>query len=219
MINPWDKIFVEDFETALKIADENYKTASNKFDLRARGLIKLLQANYSESLKDFKLLKEKETESNTISDDTYLYIGLCYYALDMLDDAVEFFESPVKKPSAFKYTTDISLPPAILYFFSLKTNNAKALSIAEKVLNKKRTPIAEFLTDKVSEKRFEDEFVISELENRRKCRLEFYKAIKAPKNKDNGKYIQHIQSCIKLKGLFLEFEYYISKVELEKINR
>lgn len=202
MINPRDKIFVEDFEIALKVANENYETTSNKFDLRARSLIKLLQANYSESLKDFILLKEKERESNTVSDDTSLYIGLCYYALDMLDDAIEFFECPVKKPSAFKYTTDISLTPAILYFFSIKTNNAKALSIAEKVLNKKKTPIAKFLTGKVSEKEFEDEFVISELENRRKCRLEFYKAIKALREKDIGKYIQHIQSCIKLKGFF-----------------
>jgi tetratricopeptide (TPR) repeat protein len=218
MTNPWDKMFLEDFDTALKIADENFKNTNHKFDLRARALIKLLQADYSGSLNDFKLLKEMDKAGNVISDDTYLYIGLCYYGLGESEKAMEYFEYPVKNHKEFKYTTDITLAPAILYFMSVKTGNVKTLALAEKDLNKRNTPIAEFFTNRIDENEFEKIFVTPALKNRQQCRLEFYKGVKYLKEKDYHKHYNQLKKTVELKGQFLEFEYYLSKVELAKLK-
>ena len=85
--NPWDKIFVGDFYSAFDLADVNHRTGQSNFDLRARGLILLHQRKYQEAMDDFKTLMEKEKKDNRVSDDTYLYIGLCYYALDLISDS------------------------------------------------------------------------------------------------------------------------------------
>jgi len=217
MTNPWDKIFLEDFEGALKIANENIALTNSKFDLRARALIKLQQGDYSESLKDFTRLNKYEQESSSISDDTYLYLGLCHYALGDSDQAIRHFEYPVKNNKEFKYSTDITLAPAILYFISLTTGNVTTLSLAEKDLNKRKTPIGEFLMGRISEHAFESAFILTELKIRRQCSAEFYKSVKSLKEMDYDKQYKHLKKAVELKGQFLEFEYYLSKVEMEKI--
>ena len=216
MINPWDKIFLGEFEAALQIADENYKVKEDDFSLRARALAFLHLRDYSNSLQDFELLKERERQNNRVSDSTYLYIGLCYYALGLQSEAKMCFEYPIKSSKEFKYTTDISLAPAIFYYFSLKLEDLKLIALAEKVLLKKKTPIAELLTGQLSEKEFDNEFILSELNNRRECRAEFYKGIIDLKNKDYQSFKNHLLTCKDLKGQYLELEYYFAKVELEK---
>jgi hypothetical protein len=42
--NPWDKIFIDDFESAYKIADQNYLRKHQDFDLRARATSSFLPA-------------------------------------------------------------------------------------------------------------------------------------------------------------------------------
>ncbi len=216
--NPWDKIFTGDFDSAFKIADENYKAGQSDFDLRARAKINLHERKYQEALDDFRTLKEKEKNTNRVSDDTYLYIGLCYYALDFLADSKEYFEFPIKHAKEFKYTTDISLAPAMLLFFALKTEDTKLLAKAEKDLVRRKTPIAEYLTDRISEKEFIKEFVDVELKERRECRFEFYKGLKYLRGKDEEKYVDHLRNSRKIKGKYLEYEYYLSKIELEKLK-
>ena len=44
--NPWDLIFTDDFESAYKIADENYSKTYQNVDLRARGISSCLFGNY-----------------------------------------------------------------------------------------------------------------------------------------------------------------------------
>jgi hypothetical protein len=216
--NPWDKIFVGDFDSAFDLADENYRTGQSNFDLRARALILLHQRKYQEAIDDFKILMEKEKKDNRVSDDTYLYIGLCYYALDLISDSRNYFEYPIKHHKEFKYTTDISLAPAILLFFSLKTNDTQLLVRAEKDLLKRKTPIAEYLTDRISEREFKKEFVDVDLKERRECRFEFYKGLKYLRGKEELKYFDHLRNCKKIKGKYLEYEYYLSKIELEKLK-
>jgi hypothetical protein len=216
--NPWDKIFVGDFNSAFELADENYRMGQSNFDLRARALILLHQRKYQEAIDDFETLKEKEKKDNRISDDTYLYIGLCYYALDQMSDSRHYFEYPIKHHKEFKYTTDISLAPAILFFFSLKTYDTQLLAKAEKDLLKRKTPIAEYLTDRISEKEFEKEFIDAALKERQECRFEFYKGLKYLRDKDEESYFNHLQNCRKIKGKYLEYEYYLSKIELEKLK-
>jgi hypothetical protein len=43
--------------------------------------------------------------------------------------------------------------------------------------------------------------------------VEFYKAIRALQNGLPEEYNGHIRQCVELKGNYLEFEYYIAKVE------
>lgn len=216
--NPWDKIFVGDFDSAFDLADENYRTGQSNFDLRTRALILLHQRKYQESLEDFKTLKEKEKRDNRTSDDTYLYIGLCYYALGLISDSKYYFEYPIKHHKEFKYTTDVSLAPAVLFFFSLKTGDTQLLARAEKDLLKRKTPIAEYLTGRISEKEFKKEFVNVDLKERTECRFEFYKGLGYLKGKDEEKYFDHLRNCKKIKGKYLEYEYYLSKIELEKLK-
>jgi hypothetical protein len=216
--NPWDKIFVGDFDSAFDLADENYRTGQSNFDLRARALILLHQRKYQEAIDDFETLKEKEKKDSRISDDTYLYIGLCYYALELISDSKHYFEYPIKHQKEFKYTTDISLAAAILLFFSLKIHDTQLLARAEKDLLKRKTPIAEYLTDRISEMEFEKEFVDVDLKERRECRFEFYKGLKYLRDNDEEKYFDHLRNCRRIKGKYLEYEYYLSKIELEKLK-
>jgi tetratricopeptide (TPR) repeat protein len=218
MTNPWDKIFEGDFESAFQIADQNYKETGSLIDLRTRGLIKIQQAEYAGALDDFLQLKDQEKEEDVVGDDTYLYIGLCYYAIGNLSKAREFFEYPIKHHKEFKYTTDVSRPGAILYFFSIKTQDSKYQEIAFRDLNKRKTLITEFLTNKITDTAFTDQFIIPALGTRSQCRLEFYKAIKALAQSDKENYRLHIKNSFNMKGKYLEFEYYLSKVELEKLN-
>ncbi len=216
--NPWDKIFVDDFAAAFDVADGNYKAGQNNFDLRARAIILLHLRKYQESLGDFEMLKDKEERDNRISDNTYLYIGLCHYALGRIGDSLHYFEYPIKHRRKFNYTTDISLAPAILLFFSLKTNDGQLLARATKDLLNRETPIAEYLTDRISEEKFEKQFVSTELKVRQECRFEFYKAIKSLRDKDEEKYVNHLRNSIRMKGNYLEYEYYLSNVELERLK-
>lgn len=216
--NPWDKIFVHDFASAFDVADENYRVGQSNFDLRARAIILLLLRKYQESLNDFEMLKDKEEKENRISDNTYLYIGLCHYALGRISDSLHYFEYTIKHHRKFNYTTDISLAPAILLFFSLKTNDAQLLARAMKDLLNRETPIAEYLTDRISEKKFEKQFVSTELKVRQECRFEFYKAVKSLRDKDEEKYVNHLINSRRMKGNYLEYEYYLSNVELEKLK-
>jgi hypothetical protein len=216
--NPWDKIFVGDFDSAFDLADENYRTGQSNFDLRARALILVHQRKYHEAIDDLLTLKENEKKDNRISDDTYLYIGLCYYALDLMSDSRHYFEYPIKNQKEFKYTTDISLAPAILLFFSLKTSDTPLIAKAKKDLLKRKTPVAEYLTDRISETEFAKEFVDGDLKERQECRFQFYKGLKYLSGKDEDKYVDHLRNCREIKGKYLEYEYYLSKVELEKLK-
>ncbi len=216
--NPWDRIFEDDFDSAFDLADENYRAGQSSFDLRSRAMILLHLGKYQASLDDFEALREKEKNDNGVSDDTYLFIGLCYYALDRMSDSKHYLEYPVKYPAKFKYTTDISLPPAVLLFFSLKTNDAKLQVKAERDLLKRKTPIAEYLTDRISEDDFKGQFVHPALKIRCECRFEFYKGLKYLRDKDEQKYFDHLRNSREIKGMYLEYEYYLSKVELEKLG-
>jgi len=95
MTNPWDKIFIDDFESAYIIADQNYSQTSQDFDLRARAICSLLLSKYDNSLADFLTLNEIEKHTNRVSDGTYMEIALCYYALGDNDKAIHYFKFPI----------------------------------------------------------------------------------------------------------------------------
>jgi tetratricopeptide (TPR) repeat protein len=113
--NPWDKIFINDFESAYTIADQNYSQKHQDFDLRARATSSFLLDHYEQSLADYLLLKDIEHESNRVSDGTFLEIGLCYYTIGDIEKALEYFKHPVENPKLMKYTRNISVPGSILF--------------------------------------------------------------------------------------------------------
>lgn len=217
--NPWDLISINDFESAYKIADENYSKTYQNFDLRARGISSFLLGNYEKSLTDFLLLKDIEQESNRVGDGTFLEIGLCYYALGEIEKALEYFKFPVENFRLMKYTSDISVPGSILFYFAIKLNRLDFLKIATKELKKQKVTVPLFLLGQASESELNmmwEEQTNEILKNRKECKVEFYKGVKALQNGYVEKYQAHLNRCIDLKGSYLEFEYYMARIEQNK---
>jgi tetratricopeptide (TPR) repeat protein len=218
--NPWDLIFIDDFESAYEIADQNYSKTYQTFDLRARGISSFLQGNYKKALTDFLLLKDIEHESNVVGDGTYMNIGLCYYAIGEIGEALGYFKYPVENPKLKMYTSDISVPGSILFYLAIKLNRLDILKIATRELKKRKTTIPLFLLGQASEldlnKRWEEQ-TNELLKNRMECKVEFYKAVKELQDADVEKYQAHLNRCVALKGNYLEFEYYMAKIEQSKL--
>lgn len=218
--NPWDLIFTEDFESAYKIADENYLKTFQDFDLRARAISSFLLGNYEIALVDFLLLKDIEHESNRVSDGTFLNIGFCYYAMGEVEQALENFKYPVENPKLMKYTSDISVPGSILFYFAIKLNRLDLLKIATKELKKRKVIVPLFLLGQASEPDLDkmwQEQTNEILKNRAECKVEFYKAVKALQNGYVEKYQELINRCVDLKSNYLEFEYYMARIEQGKV--
>jgi tetratricopeptide (TPR) repeat protein len=217
--NPWDLIFIDDFESAYRIADENYLKTFQNFDLRARAVSSFLLGNYEKALTDYLLLKDIEHESNRVGDGVFLEIGLCYYALGDLEKALEHFIYPVENFRLTKYTSDISVPGSMLFFFAIKLNRLDLLKIATKELKKRKVTVPLFLLGQASEQELDkmwEEQTNEILKNRKECKVEFYKGVKALQNGYIEKYQQHLNRCVGLKGNYLEFEYYMARIEQHK---
>jgi tetratricopeptide (TPR) repeat protein len=218
--NPWDAISINDFESAYKMADQNYSKTYQNFDLRARAISSFLLGNHERALTDFLLLKDIEHESNRVSDGTFLEIGLCYYALGETEKALEYFKYPVESSKLIKYTSDISVPGSILFYLAIKLNRSDLLKIATKELKKRKEIVPLFLLGQASVpdlNKLWQEQTNETLKNRMECKVEFYKAVKALQNGYIEKYQEHINRCVDLKGNYLEFEYYMASIEQRKL--
>ncbi len=224
MINPWDKIFIDDFESAYEIADQNYLQTSQDFDLRARAICSLQLGKYDNSLADFLTLNEIERQTNRLSDGTYMDIALCYYALGDNDKAIDFFKYPITNRKEIKYTSDISVPPSVLLFIATKLGRQDLTKTATKELkrlSKFKTPASTYLLRLTTEDELNETYkqqTHETLRNRKECKAEFYKAVLELVNGNVDNYKKHLIRCVDIKGKYLEFEYYIAKVELDKLN-
>lgn len=224
MTNPWDKIFIDDFESAYEIADQNYLQTSQDFDLRARAICSLQLRKYDNSLADFLRLNEIEKQTNRISDGTYMDIALCYYALGDTDKAIDYFKYPITNRKEMVYTSDISVSPSVLLFIATKLGRHDLTKIAIKELkrlSKYKTPASSYLLGLTTEtdlNEIHEQQSHETLRSRKECKAEFYKAVLALVNKNLDKHKEHLNRCVDIKGKYLEFEYYIAKVELDKLN-
>jgi tetratricopeptide (TPR) repeat protein len=220
MTNPWDEIFLNNFDEAYKIANENYLKTSSDFDLRARAKCSLLLCDYEKAIQDFLLLNELEKKSGRPYDVTYMEVGLCYYAIGDNDKAVDYFKFAALNRTKL-CTSDVSVPVSILYYIAIKLNRPDILKIAERELMRRKPDIPLFLLGKLSEsdlnKMFEG-YPDGPYRNRQQCKIEFYKAVSQVKNGHKDKYLEHISRCVNLKGRYLEFEYYIAKVEYDRYS-
>ncbi len=222
MTNPWDKIFVDDFTSAYVIADYNYLKTSQDFDLRARAICSLLLQKYDNALADFLLLNENEKKTGRISDGTYLDIALCYYAMGDIDRAIDYFNFPITNSKDIKYTSDIARPACILFYVANKLNRPDLMKIATKGLGRRKLEVPLFLLGQVSTtvlNKIYEQQTNKILHNRYHCKIEFYKAAAELANGNFEKHQEHLDNCVRLKGQYLEFEYYIAKVEQDKLNR
>jgi tetratricopeptide (TPR) repeat protein len=221
MTNPWDKIFNGDFKSALEIADKNYLQSFQNFDLRARAICFFLLGEYDNALTDFITLNKIEVRSDIISDGTYLEIGLCFYAIGENEKAVEYFTYPIINRTDMKYTSDISRPASILFYFAIKLNRQDILKIATKELRRLKLSIPLFLLGKLPEAELDKMFIEQTneiLRNRMQCKVEFYKATKGLELGYIESYKGHISNCVGLTGNYLEFEYFIAQLEYKRTN-
>jgi tetratricopeptide (TPR) repeat protein len=221
MTNPWDKIFTDDFESAYEIADQNYLQTSEDFDLRARAICSLQLRKYDYSLADFLTLNEIEKQTNRISDGTYMNIALCYYALGDIDKAIDYFKFPITNRKDIRYTSDITVPACILFYIAVRLNRQDILKVATKELKRLKHKIPLFLLGQTSTTDLNEIYEQQShetLRNRKECKVEFYKAASELANGNFEKYKEHLNRCVDIKGKYLEFEYYIAKVEQDKLN-
>jgi tetratricopeptide (TPR) repeat protein len=221
MTNPWDKIFTDDFESAYEIADQNYLQTSEDFDLRARAICSLQLRKYDYSLADFLTLNEIEKQTNRISDGTYMDIALCYYALGDIDKAIDYFKFPITNRKDIRYTSDITVPACILFYIAVRLNRQDILKVATKELKRLKHKIPLFLLGQTSTTDLNEIYEQQShetLRNRKECKVEFYKAASELANGNFEKYKEHLNRCVDIKGKYLEFEYYIAKVEQDKLN-
>jgi len=222
--NPWDEIFLDNFDKAYKIADENYLKTCSDFDLRARATCSLLLGKYNNALDDFLVLNKLEKDASTASDNTYMFIALCYYAMGNFDEAIDFFKFPIVHRKEIKYTTDQKKPGCILFYIATKLNRLDLLKIVRKELNRLKhykLTVPLFLLGELSETELNREYKQhpdGPYRNRQQCQIEFYKAVSQLQNGRTDKYLEHISRCVNLKGLYLEFEYYIAKVEYDRYS-
>jgi tetratricopeptide (TPR) repeat protein len=209
MANPWDKIFIDDFESAYKIADQNYLQTSQDFDLRARAICSLLLRKYDNSLADFLTLNEIEKQTNRISDGTNMDIALCYYALGDTDKAIDYFKFPITNRKDIKYTGDLSIPACILFYIAVRLNKQDILKTATKELKRLKHKIPLFLLGQTSTTDLNEIYEQQShetLRNRKECKVEFYKAVSELANGNFEKYKEHLNRCVDIKGKYLEFE-------------
>jgi tetratricopeptide (TPR) repeat protein len=220
MANPWDEIFLDNFDVAYKIANENYLKTASDFDLRARAKCSLLLCNYKNALEDFLALNEIENNADRLYDETYMDIGLCYYAMGDNDKAIDYFKFAASNKTIMG-TSDISVPVSILYYIAIKLERQDILKIAEKELKRRKPEVPQFLLGKLSETDLNDLFERypnGPYRNREQCKIEFYKAVSQLRQGRIEKYLEHLGRCVDLKGLYLEFVYYIAKVEYDRYS-
>lgn len=217
--NPWELLFIDDFDAAYKVADQNYSATGETFELRARAVSSFLLGNYESALKDYLLLHNIEREANRLSDGTYLEVGLCYYAMGEIGQALEYFKYPVVNPKQMSYTIDISVPGSILFYLAIKLNRSDLLKIATKDLKKRKLTVHSFLLGELSASDLDEmwkEQTNEILKNRKECKVEFYKAVKELQDGHVEKYQEYLNRCVTLKGNYLEFEYYMARLEQSK---
>ena len=221
MQSAWNKIFVDDFEGGYRIASETYSQSLQRYDLRARAISSFLLRHYEAALSDFLKLKQDEQATNMPSDGTYLDIGLCCYAIGDMMKAIEHFVYPVANRKLIKYTSDITVPASILFYMGLRTQRQDLQKIATKELKRLKQVVPQFILGTASEEDLErlyQEQPHPILQNRKQCKTEFYKAVKALQTGDLDKWSEHLKRCVVLKGNYLEFEYFMARVELDKLN-
>jgi tetratricopeptide (TPR) repeat protein len=218
MINPWYKIFEHDFKAAYAIANENYLQSADNFQLRARATASLLLRDYNNALADFLVINEIEKNSDRKYDVTYMNIGLCYYALGDIENAIDYFKYPIVNSKEKLGTSDYSVPPCVLLFIGLKSGKQDIVKIATKRLKGLKTIAPRYLMGVILETELDNEYQRESnatLRSRRQCQVEFYKAILYLQNGPYEKYKKHIKNCVEITGKYLEFEYYIAKVEYD----
>ncbi|EIJ37902.1 hypothetical protein JoomaDRAFT_0874 [Galbibacter orientalis DSM 19592] len=220
-MNPWDKIFKENFELALSQAEDQYSEVASDLNLRARANCNLLLNNYQSALNDYSDLFTRNSDTNQLGDVLCLKIGLCYYALKDYELAKKYFAYPLTNKTKVIYTSGIFRPPSFLLLISKIFKDSKLEKITMKELNKSHLTVPKYLTDRITESELKEELEHIEnetLRNRSECVFEFYKAVKYFGNGTNSKYISHLEECERIKGKYLEFEYYFAKVELDKLK-
>lgn len=209
---------MDNFSGAYQIASENYLETSSDLDLRARATCSLLLCNYEDAVEDFLTLNEIEKKLGRLYDVTYMNIALCYYAMGDNDTAIEYFKFPVinwKKMG----TSDYSAPPAVLFYIGTKLNRQDVRKFAETELRRRKPEIPLFLLGKISEQELNkmvEQYPEGAYRDRQQCKVEFYKAVSQLQNGRTDKYLEHLNRCVELKGLYLEFEYYLAKVEFDR---
>lgn len=165
------------------------------------------------------LVKDYESalHYDTISEESELIdAGAALWSLGRFNEAVEMWRRGNEKP----YTSNIVTIPTLLYFASVHQKDEKLQKESVRLLKKRwksRNELAGFLLDEIAEEQLIESVSTGPLRTRNRCKVEFYLGTKCLQNGNEQGYIKHLQKCKKLKGNYLEIEYFIAVSELDRL--
>lgn len=231
MDSSWALIEQGKFAEACKKAGEEYEGTNSTSALHHQGLSLLLLKDYKGALDAYLTIlntKDPFYDNNKYyidgvinkSDEDYIKVGLCYWLLgDYIQAAKLWIDSMTLR---LRFTSNIMVPPCIVYFSGIFLNDTKIIIQAKKYIKKrykKSIPLGRFLLDDINEVELLNEIKPdSPMKDRTTCKYEFYIAAKYLEQGDRNGYIEHLKKCRDVKGKYLEFEYFLAVGELDKLG-
>jgi len=216
MESSWRLIEKGMFFEALNRATEEYNDTKSLAPIRHRAMASMMMNDYENALIDY-LKALDETEEWHKGDVDYIYVGVAYWLLGEYTKATQMFMNSMilKLP----YTSNIIIPPAIVYFASVYLKDEKIKKEAIKYLKKfvkKKLPLALFLLNEINEAELLGSITDnSPLRSRMLCKYELYIATKYLENGGIAQFYDHLQKSIDTKKI-IEFEYFIALSELNQ---
>ena len=122
MESSWDLITKGMLSEAFNRATEEYNATKSLVSIRHRAMASMMMNNYENALIDYLKVLD-ETEDWHKGDRDYIYVGAVYWLLCEHTKATQMFmDSMILK---LPYTSNIIIPPAIVYFASVYLKDEK----------------------------------------------------------------------------------------------
>jgi len=228
--NTWSLIEQGRFGEAYKSATEEYEKTGSYRILGNRAISLKLLKDYKGALHDYLTIlnavdqfyiNNKNYNDNLINkgDGEYIDVGVAYWLLSDYQQALKMWIYSMTL--RLRFTSNIMIPPCIVYFAGVYLNDLKTVKEAKKYIKKrykKTIPLGRFLLDEINEEELLKEIKPdSPLKERTLCKYEFYIASKRLEQGDRADFVEHLKRCRDAKGKYLEFEYFLAVGELDKM--
>jgi tetratricopeptide (TPR) repeat protein len=169
MNDNWSLIQNGEFEKALKNTTEEYELNGTDFSLRNRAKLLLLLKDYRGALNDYLVIlnkvdsfytNNKNYQDNVINkgDGDYINLGVAYWLLGEYQHAVKMWTDSMTL--RLRYTSNIMIPPCIVYFAGVYLKDCQILKEAKKYIKKrykKSILLGKYLLDEIEEQELLDE--------------------------------------------------------------
>jgi tetratricopeptide (TPR) repeat protein len=199
-----------------------YEASQDPKYLRARGVINLRLRRLADALHDFRTYVDRR-ERRFLSDDDFIYLGICHWYLDQSVEAVTAWKAGLDAP----YTDAAGgvEAAAILIYASMRVSEPALEKLGFAILRKisRRSTsawpaaIAPYLLGKIKDHDLDLQARMSTsaiVVQRQQCQADFYVALAAQRRGDDVAYNARLRECARSPFGYLEHEYYLALWEL-----